>query len=220
MSKLRTVARASLMVACLLLPSAAHAQATLAGTVEDASGAVLPGVTLEITSPALIEKVRTAVTDGTGQYRITELRPGTYTMTFTLPGFTTVQREGVAVSGIAVITIDADMRVGGVQETITVTGETPIVDVQSTRRQAVIDNEVVNALPASRGYGNLLMAVPAVQVNLLNSATDPTMQFFTVHGGRSNEGRVQIDGLNVGSAFNGGGVRSEEHTSELQSLAY
>ena len=100
------------------------------------------------------------------------------------------------------------MRVGGVQETITVTGETPIVDVQSTRRQAVLDNETVNAVPASRGYGNLLMAVPGVQVNLLNSATDPTMQFFTSNGGRSNEGRVQIDGMNVGSAFNGGGVSS------------
>jgi hypothetical protein len=196
------------LLAIVLVPSLAAAQASLAGTVRDASGAVLPGVTVEAASPALIERTRTAVTDGTGQYRITELRPGTYALTFTLPGFTTVQREGVAVSGIAVITIDADMRVGGVQETITVTGETPIVDVQSTRRQAVIDSEVVNTLPASRGYGNILMAVPAVQVNLLNSATDPTMQFFTVHGGRSNEGRVQIDGLNVGSAFNGGGVSS------------
>jgi hypothetical protein len=206
---MRIVVRSVLATLCItLLPSVAAAQASLAGTVRDASGAVLPGVTVEASSPALIERTRTAVTDGTGQYRITELRPGAYSLTFTLPGFTTVQREGVNVSGIAVITIDAELRVGGVQETITVTGETPIVDVQSTRRQAVIDNEVVNALPASRGYGNLLMAVPAVQVNLLNSATDPTMQFFTVHGGRSNEGRVQIDGLNVGSAFNGGGVSS------------
>ena len=208
MSKLRLLSLMAVAFTVLLWSSPAHAQATLAGTVSDASGAVLPGVTVEITSPALIEKVRTAVTDSTGQYRITELRPGTYGMTFTLPGFTTVKREDVTVSGLAVITIDAALRVGGVQETITVTGETPIVDVQSTRRQAVIDNEVVNSLPASRGYGNLLMAVPAVQVNLLNSATDPTMQFFTVHGGRSNEGRVQIDGLNVGSAFNGGGVSS------------
>ncbi len=206
---MRTATRVCwLLLGTLFVPSLALAQATLAGTVRDASGAVLPGVTVEASSPALIERTRTAVTDGTGQYRITELRPGTYALTFTLPGFTTVQREGVAVSGLAVITIDADMRVGGVQETITVTGETPIVDVQSTQRQAVIDSQVVNSLPASRGYGNLLMAVPAVQVNLLNSATDPTMQFFTVHGGRSNEGRVQIDGMNVGSAFNGGGVSS------------
>src|SRR5688500_14791875 len=152
---MRIVARVFLpLLASVLVPSLAMAQASLAGTVRDASGAVLPGVTVEAASPALIERTRTAVTDGTGQYRITELRPGAYALTFTLPGFTTVQREGVAVSGIAVITIDAEMRVGGVQETITVTGETPIVDVQSTRRQAVIDSEVVNTLPASRGYGN------------------------------------------------------------------
>ena len=209
MSVRRISASAALLVAAaLFLPATALAQATLAGTVQDASGAVLPGVTVEASSPALIEKVRTTTTDGAGQYRITELRPGTYALTFSLPGFSTVQREGVAVSGLAVITINAEMRVGGVQETITVTGETPIVDVRSTARQAVLDNAVTNALPASRGYGNLLMAVPAIQVNLLNSATDPTMQFFTVHGGRSNEGRVQVDGLNVGSAFGGGGVSS------------
>ncbi len=144
MNRFRVAVRASVVLACLALPSLAHAQASLAGTVQDASGAILPGVTVEITSPALIEKVRSAVTDGSGQYRITEVRPGTYAMTFTLPGFVVVRREGVVVSGIATITIDAEMRVGGVQETITVTGETPVVDVQSTRRQAVLDNETVN----------------------------------------------------------------------------
>src|SRR5688572_12976376 len=172
MKNVSVAVRAAIVLACLVVPSVSFAQATLAGTVADASGAVLPGVTVEITSPALIEKVRSAVTDGSGQYRITELRPGTYDMTFSLPGFNTVRREAVAVSGIAVITINADMRVGGVQETITVTGETPIVDIQSTRRQAVLDSETVNVVPASRGYGNLLMAVPGVSVNLLNSATD------------------------------------------------
>jgi hypothetical protein len=197
-----------LVLAGVLLPSAALAQATLAGTVSDASGGVLPGVTVEISSPVLIEKVRSAVTDGSGQYRITELRPGTYAMTFTLAGFSMVRREEVAVSGAAVITINADLRVGGLQETITVTGETPIVDVQSTRRQAVIDSQTANSVPASRGYGNLLMAVPGVHIASLNSATDPTMTFFTSNGGRSNEGRIQIDGMNVGSAFNGGGNSS------------
>jgi hypothetical protein len=191
----------------LLIPILASAQ-ELAGTVRDASGGVLPGVTVEAASPALIERVRTTVTDGTGQYRITELRPGTYTVTFSLPGFATVQREGVSLSGQAIVNINAELRVGGLEETITVTGETPVVDVQSTRRQAVLSSEIVNTIPASRGYGNLLMAVPSVNVNLLNSGTDPTMQFFTSLGGRSNEGRVQIAGMNVGSAFNGGGVSS------------
>ena len=149
-----------LLVCTLAAPGAAWAQAALAGAVRDTSGALLPGVTVEAASPVLIEKVRSATTDGSGRYRIEDFRPGLYTVTFTLSGFTTVRREMLEVSGSAVITLDAEMRVGGVQETITVTGETPVVDVQnSTRVQRVLDDEVLAALPASRGYGNLLAAV-------------------------------------------------------------
>jgi hypothetical protein len=205
---MRHVAKAALLAAIVvLIPNLAQAQ-SLAGTVRDASNAVLPGVTVEAASPALIEKVRTTVSDGTGLYRIQGLTPGIYKLTFTLPGFTTVIREGVEVSGGASnITINAEMRVGGVQETITVTGETPVVDVQtSTRTQKVIDNEVIAAIPASRGYGNILATVPGIQATGLNSGANPVMNFFTARGGRGNEGTVQIDGMNVGSAFNGGGV--------------
>ena len=109
---LRTLVLAGL--AALLLPSAAWAQVALGGTVKDASGAVLPGVTVEAASPALIEKTRSAVSDATGQYRIESLQPGTYTVTFTLSGFSTLKREGVEMSGNGVIRIDADMKVGGV----------------------------------------------------------------------------------------------------------
>ncbi len=203
--------RALFVAACvLLLPLSAHAQSTIAGVVRDATGAVLPGVTVEASSPVLIEKLRTAVTDNTGQYRLAELRPGTYSLAFTLTGFATVKRDGVEVSGGgSVISINIDMRVGGVQETVTVSGDTPVVDVQSsTRKQMVLDDAVVEALPASRGYGNLLSAVPGIQNNSLDNGSNPTMVFFTAHGGRGNEGTVQIDGMNVGSAFNGGGVAS------------
>ena len=127
----------------LALPVTALAQASLSGLVRDASGAVLPGVTVEASSPVLIEKVRSAVTDGTGRYTIPDLRPGTYRVTFTLPGFRTIVREGVELSGTAVFTVNADMAVGGVQETITVSGETPVVNLQTTTRQAVMDQEVV-----------------------------------------------------------------------------
>ena len=97
---------------------------------------------------------------------------------------------------------------GGLQETITVTGETPVVDVQnSTRVQTVLSDEVLAALPASRGYGNLLAVSSGIQSNGTQSGgVNPGMIFFTSRGGRSNEGTVQIDGMNVGSAFNGGGV--------------
>src|SRR5215468_7859278 len=125
-------------VGVVLLPASAFAQATLAGVAKDASGAVLPGVTVEASSAALIEKTRTAVTDGTGQYQIVDLRPGTYTITFSLAGFASAKREGVEVSGAGVITINADMKVGNLTDTINVTGEAPVVDVQSTKRQAVI----------------------------------------------------------------------------------
>src|SRR5262245_33636253 len=121
----------------LFVPALAAAQ-TLAGTVRDASGAAMPGVTVEAASPVLIEKVRTAVTDGSGQYRIPDVLPGTYTVTFALTGFSTVRREGVEVSGASIFTINADMRVGGLQETITVVGETPVVDVQSSTKKTTV----------------------------------------------------------------------------------
>jgi hypothetical protein len=201
-----TLVRALSVAVCVMVPAAAHAQATLAGVARDTSGAVLPGVTVEASSLVLIEKVRTAITDSSGQYRLTELPPGTYNVTFTLPGFSTVQRQGVQVSGVGVITINADMRIGALEETITVTGETPIVDVQSSRRGAVLTDDVISALPATRGYNALIFLVPSVtggsnQIDLM-----PAMRIFTSHGGRGNEGRVQVDGLNIGAAFNGGGV--------------
>ena len=128
--------------------------------MRDTSGAVLPGVAVEASSPALIEKVRTAVTDGNGQYQIPNIPPGTYKITFGLAGFAGVVREGVEVSGAGVISISAELRVGALEESVTVTGETPVVDVQSARQQTVLDGEVVRALPASRSYGNYLAAIP------------------------------------------------------------
>ena len=195
-----------LFAGLMLLSGSAYAQATLAGVVKDSSGAVLPGVTVEASSPVLIERARSAISDGTGQYRIESLPPGTYTVTFTLSGFAVVKREAVDVSGSGIITINADMRVGTVSETVTVTGETPIVDVQSAKRQQVLDSDVLSSIPATRGYNAILTAVPSVTGGDLNVDLTPTMRIFTSHGGRGNEGRVQVDGLNVGAAFNGGGV--------------
>ena len=205
---MRRLPAATILVGFLFLtPAVAYAQATLAGVVRDASDAVLPGVTVEVTSPALIQKIRTATTDGTGQYRLTELPPGTYTMTATLTGFTTVKREGIEVTGSGVIPINVGMKVGAVAETITVTGETPIVDTQSARRQAVLSNEVINTVPATRTYGALLSAIPGLQVQGNGSAAiTPFMAMFTANGGRANEGRMMIDGLPVAASFNGGGV--------------
>jgi len=205
---MRQLSAASILAGFLVLtPTVAHAQATLAGVVRDASEAVLPGVTVEVSSPVLIEKVRTATTDGTGQYRLTQLPPGTYSMTVTLTGFTTVKREGVEVTGSGVIPINIAMRVGAVAETITVSGETPVVDTQSARRQSVLSNDVIGTLPATRTYGALLSALPGLQVQGVGpAAITPFMAMFTANGGRANEGRMMIDGLPVAASFNGGGV--------------
>jgi hypothetical protein len=203
---------AAAFVGVLLLPSIVFAQATIAGVVRDASAAVLPGVTVEASSSALIEKARSVVSDGTGQYRITDLPPGSYILTFSLQGFTTIKREGVAVSGSGVMTVNADLRVGELTETITVTGEAPIVDTQSVRREVVLNNEVLSTLPATRGYGSALAAVPALNIGGVAGAgattapTTPQMMFFTAHGGASGEGRVMTNGLTVAAPFGGGGV--------------
>src|ERR1700694_3558392 len=121
-----------------LLPAAAFAQAAITGVVKDPSGAVLPGVTVEAASPDLIEKVRSVVSDDTGQYRIVDLRPGTYSVTFSLTGFSAFKREGIELTGTFVATINAELKVGAVAETITVTSEAPTVDVQSTRSQQTL----------------------------------------------------------------------------------
>src|SRR5213594_519205 len=138
-----------LVASMLVVPATAYAQAALTGVVKDTSGAVLPGVTVEAASPVLIEKVRAVVSDDTGQYRIVNLRPGTYSVTFTLPGFSTVKREGIELTGTFVATVNGDLKVGALEETITVTGETPIVDVQSAKTQQTVGKDILGAIPPS-----------------------------------------------------------------------
>jgi hypothetical protein len=208
----RAVNVVAALAGILLLPSIVFAQATIAGVIRDASAAVLPGVSVEASSPVLIEKTRTVVSDGTGQYRITDLPPGSYVLTFTLPGFTTFKRDGLAVSGSGVIAVNAELRVGALEETVTVTGESPIVDTQSVRREVVLNNETLNTLPATRGYGSALATVPSLNIGGVAGAgastapTTPNMMFFTAHGGASGEGRVMTNGLTVAAPFGGGGV--------------
>jgi Carboxypeptidase regulatory-like domain len=189
------------LLACLvLLPSASSAQATLAGIVKDPSGAVLPGVTVEASSPALIEKTRTAVTDGTGQYKIVDLRPGSYTVTFTLAGFSTVKREGVELTGQFTATVNAELRVGALEETITVTGETPMVDVQSSTRERVIDRAVMDAIPAARNPFALAALIPGVSAasqDVGGSGTVNAANSLAVHGGTGNDQIIRQNGVNT-----------------------
>jgi hypothetical protein len=185
--------------------AAASAQTTLAGVVKDASGAVLPGVTVEAASPVLLEKVRTTVTDESGLYRLPDLLPGPYSVSFALPGFSTVRREGIELAGVQVTTINAEMRVGAIEETIVVTGETPIVDVQSARRGQAFQSELLKTLPATRGYSSIILYVPSLSGTSNQLELSPVMRSFNSHGGRQ-EGRLYLDGLNTGAGFSSGGV--------------
>jgi hypothetical protein len=180
-----------------VLPATARAQVTLSGSVTDNTGGVLPGVTVEAASPVLIEKVRTATTDASGRYRIENLRPGEYTLTFTLSGFSTVKRERQTLSGSGVVTADVQLRPGIVQETVTVTGGVPVVDVESTQREIALDNETLRSLPSVRSYSYLLNTVPGVTSNNNDVNTGPVFAIFPVHGGRGVESRLTVDGLNI-----------------------
>src|SRR5207249_1032564 len=148
----RCVGVFALVLAVLLLtPSVTSAQA-IGGTVTDPSGSVLPGVTVEVKSPALIEQVRTAFTNGAGQYQIIELRPGTYSVTFTLPGFGTLVREGIELTTGFTASVDVQLRVGVIAETVTVTGASPLVDVQNVTQQRVATREIIDTMPVAKSF--------------------------------------------------------------------
>ena len=181
----------------VLLPFTASAQqASITGVVRDASGALLPGVTVEATSPALIEGVRSAVTDGTGRFRIEALRPGDYVITFTLAGFASVRRDGIQLTGTSVTTVNADMRVGALEETITVSGEAPTVDVQSTVRERVFDREVLEVLPSSRA--------PAQMAALTPNVTAVTHDVGGAMGDGSSRGAISARGVDDSRILVGG----------------
>jgi hypothetical protein len=183
----------------VLAPASAAAQATITGVVTDASGGVLPGVTVEAESPALIERVRTTVTDGAGQYRIIDLRPGLYTVRFTLTGFSGVARQGVELAGSFVATVNAELRVGSFEETITVSGESPIVDVERVTQQRVMDREVIDSIPVGRQHASLAVLIPGVVSNAQDVGGSSNLGFvvMTIHGNRSSDQRVMVDGFTI-----------------------
>ncbi|HVG56903.1 MAG TPA: TonB-dependent receptor [Vicinamibacterales bacterium] len=197
------------LVAFCLLPSTVLAQGSITGVVRDPSGAVLPGVTVEASSPELIEKVRTTTTDGSGTYRIEDLRPGTYVVTFALSGFSTFRREGIVLTGSFAASVNVDLKVGALAETVTVTGETPIVDVTNARQQSILDNETIAAIPTARLYHSLVALVPGVTLSGnqdVGGLAGPLTVTFAMRGGPGNEGRLTVDGLSLGASLNGTGV--------------
>jgi hypothetical protein len=190
-------------VACILcIPPAAVAQQTsaIAGVVRDTSGAVLPGVTVEAASPALIEKVRTVVTDDQGRYNIVDLRPGTYAMTFTLSGFSTLKREGVALTSGFTAAINADLQVGSLQETVTVSGATPLVDTQNVRKQTVISSELLDMLPTStKNWATIVEVTPGFSGSFADVAGQLNQNLGNAYHGKTGTKR-QFDGMSIDHA--------------------
>src|SRR5213594_1855542 len=209
-----------------LFPTVSFAQSAVAGIVTDATGAVLPGVTIEAASPALIEKVRTALSDGSGRYRIEDLRPGTYKVTFTLPGFSTFVREDVVLETNFTASINAQLRVGTLEETITVSGAAPVVDVQSTRVRSVLTKEQVDALPTGRSYQSIAATVPALGSALagrfdVGGGNQMWQGTVVAYGGLSADFAVQIDGMNISSALRTGDITGLYHNqSSIQDMVY
>jgi len=184
-------------------PAFAQQRASIVGVVQDASGAVMPGVTVEASSPALIEQVRSAVTDGAGRYSIIDLRPGTYTVTFTLPGFHSVKREGIVLEGAFAAQVNGSLAVGAVEETVTVTGASPIVDTQSTQNQAVLNRQVLDVLPAARTMQGGAALVPGV--SFYSQGFVSTM---SIHGSATADQHIFFDGMNIGQNLTGTGSQS------------
>ncbi|MEO8256516.1 MAG: TonB-dependent receptor [Acidobacteriota bacterium] len=188
--------------------ASAQSGSSIAGVVKDTTGAVLPGVTVEAASPALIEKVRTVVSDAAGQFKVVDLRPGSYTVTFTLPGFGSVKREGIELIGTFAATVNADLRVGSVEETITVSGSAPTVDVQNVVQQRVMTRDVLDGAPLgtkqAAAVGALIPGVIASSQDV--GGTQFTAASIAIHGGRSGEMLILFDGMDASNGQGRGGA--------------
>ena len=210
----RTVIPRLVVLSLVLLCSRnvfAQGQTAIAGIVKDATGAVLPGVTVEASSPALIERSRTVVTDNNGQYRIIDLRPGVYSVTFTLQGFNTFRRDGIELTNTFTAQVNADLKVGSLQETVTVTGESPIVDTQNSIKKTTASREVMDVLPTDRNFVSFAALTPAVLVtgvrqNVGGSIPETGMN-LVVHGSRASDSLVMVEGMPIINGSGTGGLQ-------------
>jgi len=205
-----------------LAPSIASAQSAITGLVRDTSGAVIPGVTVEASSPVLIEKVRSAVSDDQGRYQIIDLRPGVYTVTFALQGFNTHRQEGLELPASFTATVNVELRVGALEESVTVTGASPVVDVQNTQRQVVLNRDLMDAVPTARNYSGLASLMPGVRMSNTDVGGNQQMEqiYMTVNGSRQTDTTVQVDGMNLNSLMNDGQVQAYFSDAAMAEITY
>jgi len=206
----------------ILVPAVASAQSAIAGVVKDTSSAVMPGVTVEASSPVLIERTRSVVTDGQGQYKIVDLRPGVYDVTFTLPGFNTVKRDAIELPANFTATINAELRVGSLEETVTVSGQSPVVDVQNAVQQTVLNRQVLDAVPTGRSVPTLGALLPGARLALPDVGGTSGMQNrdLTVHGSDGRDTTFQVDGMTLNGIEGDGSVQSYFNEAMFEEISY
>lgn len=186
----------------LLLPVIAEAQGggSISGLVSDSTGAVLPGATVEAASPVLIEGRITAVTDGAGRYTVVNLRPGTYKVTFTLSGFQTFVREDLVLTGDAALQVNAQMSVGALEQSITVSGQSPLVDVQQVRGQFVATREMMDVLPGANNFSTRALLIPGVRADTGGAS----VYWPALHGSTWRETAASNDGMRANMMIDDG----------------
>ena len=201
----------------LLLPTWALAQTgSIAGQVADETGGVLPGVTVEASSPALIEGVRSTVTDGSGLYGIEALRPGVYTVTFTLPGFSTFVREGIELTSGFTANVDGQLSVGSIEETVTVSGASPLIDVQNVVTQENLSREQLDVLPTGKTYWGYAALTVGMNTNIAGGGHDvggsigDAWGHVSIHGSDASDGVMEWDGMTFNNNINDGGGQSKQ----------
>jgi hypothetical protein len=199
------------VLAFTVSPAIAQSTGAIAGVIHDATGGVLPGVTVEATSPALIEKVRTATSDTQGNYKVVDLQPGVYAVTFSVTGFNTLKREAVEVSAGFTANVSVELKVGGVEEALVVTGMSPIVDIQNVNQQRVLGRNAIDNLPTNRSFQGLAVTIPGVTSvgqDVGGSNTGLNGVSLTVHGSRTDEMPMMFDGLKFNTMWRAGGGTS------------
>ena len=222
MTSSRIAILSAVALGCLALPAVARAQSAIVGTVKDTSGAILPGVTVEAASPVLIEKTRSVVTNGQGQYTITDLRPGQYRVTFTLAGFNTLVRQAIDLPTNFTSTINVELRVGTLEENVTVTGASPVVDVSSTSKVQVMSRETLDALPTGRSIFSMGQLVTGVNLNVPDVGGARAMQqtYMSTRGLTSANNIVQVDGLMINGLDGDGAVQQYINNAMVQEMSY
>ena len=213
---------AMVLTSLVLAPAGASAQSAFSGVVRDTSGAVLPGVTVEAASPVLIEKTRNVVTDESGRYNLVDLRPGGYRLTFALSGFSTLVRDGLDLPGNTTVTINADLRVGSLEESITVSGQAPLVDVQNAQRTQVVERAVLDALPTTRNMQSVGAIVPGVKLSRPDVGGSQGMEqtYMRTHGADDRHTSMQVDGMSVNSSMGDGNIQAYNDDALAASVVF